>query len=143
MEHRSVPCLSDRQSSWGPGLGRVRGEGEGEGEHFLCGAASGVKFDKRHYFDKVKYMARKFIQPLTKKEIEKLLNQQTVVILDAVDEKLERMEIQINKKIDKLITTLDKFLKRMTDLEDEFELMKADLKRVKVILREKLGVILD
>ena len=95
-------------------------------------------------------MVKKTAQQLTAKEIEGLLNQQTVVILNAVDEKmlkmekrLDRMEFRINQKIDKLINTLDKFLKRLTDLEDEFTLMKADLKRVKVVLREKLGVILD
>jgi hypothetical protein len=106
-------------------------------------------------------MAQKSIQKLTPKKIEKLLNQQTAVILSAVDEKLakqqkyvdyrisvlekrlEKMEIRINQKIDRLTTTLDKFLKRITDLEDEFELMKADLKRVKSVLKEKLGVTLD
>lgn len=68
-------------------------------------------------------MARKLTQQLTTKEIEKLLNQQTVVILNAVDEKLlkqqkyvnyrisilekrlSKMEIRINQKIDKLTTT--------------------------------------
>jgi len=88
-------------------------------------------------------MAQKSTQKLTIKEIEKLLNQQTVVILDAVDEKLKKMELRIDKKIDKLTTTLDKFLKRMTDLEDEFIIMKEDLKRVKAVLKEKLGVALD
>lgn len=106
-------------------------------------------------------MAQKSQQKLTKKEIEGLLNQQTVVILNAVDEKLlkqqkyvdyrisvlekrlGKMEIRINQKIDRLTTTLDKFLKRLTDMEDEFELLKADLKRVKTIIREKLGVAID
>lgn len=90
-----------------------------------------------------KKIAKKTIQQLTSKEIEKLLNQQTVVILNAVDEKFQKMEMRINNKIEKLITSIDKFLKRLTDLEDEFTLMKADLKRVKTVLREKLGVTLD
>jgi len=109
-------------------------------------------------------MPRKSPKKLTIKEIERLLNQQTIVILGAVDQKvgllekrfnvvdqemiglkkrLEQMEIRINQKIDRLTTTLDKFLKRLADLEDEFELMKADLKRVKTVLKEKLGVNLD
>jgi len=90
-------------------------------------------------------------QQLTSKEIEKLLAQQTVVILNAVDERtirlesslkrdMERMEFRINQKIDKLTTTLDKFLKRLTDMEDEFEMMKADINRMKKVIREKLGV---
>jgi hypothetical protein len=95
-------------------------------------------------------MPRKSPKNLTLKEIEKLLNQQTVIVLNAVDQRilklekrLNKMEIRINQKIDRLTTTLDKFLKRMTKLEDEFELMKADLKRVKVVIKEKLGVTLD
>lgn len=77
---------------------------------------------------------------LTLKDIDKLLAQQTVVILSAVDEKLKRTEARINKKIDKLITTIDRFLKRLKDVEDEFEIMKLDINRMKKVIREKLGV---
>jgi len=95
-------------------------------------------------------------------DIEKLLTEQTSVILSAVDEKLENadnktqaMEIRllsfidekilkseerINQKIEKLTTTLDNFLKRLTDTEDEFTLIKEDLKKVKEVIKEKLGV---
>jgi len=94
-------------------------------------------------------------KPIKLKDIEKLLNEQTSVILSAVDEKLGinkieilssvdqklvKMEIRMNQKFDKLITTLDRFLKRLTDLEDEFTMMKLDINRVKKIIREKLGV---
>ena len=82
--------------------------------------------------------------PLTAERIEKLLNDQTKVILNAVDEKLSvneirmaadvdkklaLMEERINRKFDKLTTTLDKFLKRMTDIN-----------QLKKIIQEKLGV---
>ena len=105
---------------------------------------------------------------MTEQSIEKLLNKQTKVILDAVDRKLgltdrkidlldkrmdmfevrlqaveiriDKMETRINQKLDRLTTTLDKFLKRMTDMEDEFEIMKHDLNRVKKVISEKLGV---
>jgi len=109
-------------------------------------------------------MTKKTTPQLASKEIEKLLNQQTIVILNAVDKKigkmdkrfnfvdhetvvlkkrLEQMEIRINQKIEKLTTSIDKFLKKATDLEDKFTLMKADIRRVKTVLREKLGVALD
>ncbi|MBU4348554.1 hypothetical protein KJ671_03595, partial [Patescibacteria group bacterium] len=91
----------------------------------------------------VKYMVRKITQQLTVKEIGKLLNQQTVVILNAVDEKLQKTEIRVNQKIGKLTNSIDKSLKKSTDLSDEFILMKADLRRVKIVLKEKLGVALD
>jgi len=95
------------------------------------------------------------------KNIEKLLNQQTTVILSAVDEKIERLdakveivdrkisslekriaklEIKVEQRFDQLITTLDKFLKRLTNLEDEFEIMKFDINRIKKVIREKIGV---
>lgn len=69
-------------------------------------------------------MVRKPTQQFTKKNIEKLLNQQTNVILKAVDEKLTKqqkfidyrisvlekrlgvMEVRINQKLDRLVTTL-------------------------------------
>ncbi|OGZ66902.1 MAG: hypothetical protein A3D35_00380 [Candidatus Staskawiczbacteria bacterium RIFCSPHIGHO2_02_FULL_34_9] len=90
--------------------------------------------------------------------VKELLAEQTVVILDAVDErlsgvriemvnlevrigkKLEAMEERWSRKFDKLTTTLDKFLQRMTDLEDEFTMMKHDLNRMKKVIKEKLGV---
>ena len=89
------------------------------------------------------------------KGIEKLLDEQTSVILSAVDEKLgtnkieivssidqklAKMETRMSQKFDKLITTLDRFLKRLTDIEDEFEMMKLDINRLKKIIKEKLGV---
>jgi len=74
------------------------------------------------------------------KDIETLLNNQTVVILSAVEEKLLKSEDRTNKKIEKLIDTMDKFIKRALDLKDEFTFMKHDLNRVKAVIREKLGV---
>jgi len=84
---------------------------------------------------------------LSKKDIEKLLDGQTKTILNAVDfkigqvnQRLDKMDIKFDRKFDKLITTLDRFLKRLTDLEDEFTIMKADINRLKTVIREKLGV---
>ena len=92
-------------------------------------------------------MRHRLTKQLTASEIEKLLNQQTVVILNAVDQKilrmekrLNKMEIKMNQNFNHLITTLDRFLKRLTNMEDEFELMKLDINRLKKIIREKLGV---
>ena len=66
-----------------------------------------------------------------------------VKILSAVDRRLEKLEKRWLEKFNKLTTTLDKFLKRLTDFEEEFEFLKKDLKRVKAVIREKLGVSLD
>jgi len=87
----------------------------------------------------MRYMLKKET-PLTNERIEKLLNDQTKVILNAVDEKLSvneirmaadvdrklaLMEERINRKFDKLTTTLDKFL---------------NINQLKKIIQEKLGV---
>jgi len=88
-------------------------------------------------------MPRDKNQPVTHKELEKLLVQQTAVILNAVDNKMEKMEFRINQKIESLTKTLDRFLKRMTDMEDEFKMMKADINRMKKVIKEKLGVELN
>jgi predicted nucleic acid-binding Zn-ribbon protein len=92
-------------------------------------------------------MARKIEEKLTKKEIEKLLKEQTRVILDAVDEKVSglekkiaKLEIKMERRFDQLITTLDRFFKRLTDLEDEFTIMKAKIRKIEEVLKEKLGV---
>ncbi len=96
--------------------------------------------------------------PVTETRLEELLSEQTSVILQAVDEhfvaqeirilaavdkRLEKMEERFAKSLDELTRTLDKFLKRLSDIEEEFTFMKEDLKRVKAVLREKLGVSLD
>jgi hypothetical protein len=56
---------------------------------------------------------------------------------------LEKFEARFLEELDKLTTTLDKILKRVTDVEQEFTFMKKDAIRIKAVLREKLGVSLD
>ncbi len=91
-------------------------------------------------------------------EIGKLLDKQTETILAAVDDKLsksaaaidnrfskierqiEALDLKFSQKFDRIITLLDKVSKRLTDSEQEFELMKRDLKRVKAVIKEKLGI---
>jgi len=38
------------------------------------------------------------------------------------------------------MTALDQFLKRLTDSEDEFIIMKKCVNQIKTVLKEKLGV---
>ena len=59
---------------------------------------------------------------------------------DAIDKRIDKLESNINQKFDRLMTTLDRFLKRLTDIEDEFKIMKADLNRLKKIVSDKLGI---
>jgi len=77
-------------------------------------------------------------------KVEKLLSQQTNVILSAVDERLRKNRDDIKSdtksEINKLANTLDKFLKRLTDFEDEFAIIKAKVSKIEKILHTKLGV---
>lgn len=100
-------------------------------------------------------------QNINLQNIKKLLNQQTVVILNAVDGKinvldkkievldkrmngidirLEKFEERLNKKIDKLTTLIDKFVNLYTKQEQEFKIMKYEINKIKEIIKEKLGV---
>jgi len=81
------------------------------------------------------------------KQIEKRLAEQTDIILTAADERMDLMDkkikaldLKFTEKFDKLTTTLDNFLKRMTDMEDEFAMMREDIRRVKAVIKQKLGV---
>lgn len=77
------------------------------------------------------------------KRIEERFTAQGIAIAAAMDKRLEQTEKRFNEKLDRLTATLDKFLKRMTDMEEEFTFMKNDVSRIKAVLREKLGVSLD
>jgi len=80
------------------------------------------------------------------KEVEKLLGQQTNVILSAVDNKIQKLEKgmdRLDDSMNELKNTLDKFLKRLTDFDDEFKIVKARVNKIEKILQEKLGVTID
>ncbi|MBU2037471.1 hypothetical protein KJ866_04735 [Patescibacteria group bacterium] len=95
----------------------------------------------------VKKQVKKQNQTVGLKLLEKLLDQQTKTILSAVDFKLEKSKEEIKEEfkteIEKLANTLDKFLKRLTDFNDEFKIVKARLAKVEKILQERLGVAID
>jgi hypothetical protein len=77
------------------------------------------------------------------KRIEERFTAQNIALAAAMDKRLEPMEKRFNEKLDRLTTTLDRFLKRMTDVEEEFTFMKNDVNRIKAVLREKLGLSID
>ena len=45
-----------------------------------------------------------------------------------------------DKKLNKLMTTLDGFLKRLTDYDQEFAILKAEMTQVKSILKSNFGI---
>jgi hypothetical protein len=106
-------------------------------------------------------MAPSKIKSKKGKSIEQLLSAQTTVILnavdgrlavqdkkfqarfDAIDRRFDKLEQRFMQKLNSLTNTLDHFLKRITDMEEEFTFMKHDVNRIKAFLREKLGVAID
>jgi hypothetical protein len=61
----------------------------------------------------------------------------------AIERRIDKLEETFLEKLNYLTNTLDHFLKRIIDVEDEFTFMKHDVDRIKAVLREKLGVVLD
>lgn len=46
----------------------------------------------------------------------------------------------LREQIQELTVTLDKFLKQLADMREEFEILKGEMRRVKEVIKEKLGV---
>lgn len=86
-------------------------------------------------------------QNFPKKEIEGLLAEQSNSILRAVDIKFARLEVRLNREheevmrsIEKLTSSLDNFLKRLTDYEDKYESLRLRVNKMSAFLKEKFGV---
>lgn len=102
---------------------------------------------------------------IAKIELEELLGQQTQVILGAVDERFLRVDTRIDEKfknmdahldekfaiiekrieaiernLQKLTTTLDVFLQRLNDNEQEFTLLKAKVDRIASFIKDRFNV---
>ena len=77
------------------------------------------------------------------KRLEERFTAQNIAMLTAVDKRLEKFENLFRDELSRPTNTLDKFIKRLTDTEEEFVFMKHDVNRIKAVLREKLGVALD
>ena len=83
---------------------------------------------------------------ITKKDLEEL----GTTLVEAMDVRFTRVERQIDlleekfeKRFSELTETLDHFLKRLTDFDDEFTIMKSGVRRMKEVIKEKLGVDID
>ena len=84
---------------------------------------------------------------ITKKELEEVLDkklaQYQATILDAVNYQHQETKKEISElrtSIRELTTTLDNFLKHLTDWEDEFTILKAEVDQMKSVFKEKFGV---
>lgn len=64
---------------------------------------------------------------------------QFFVIGRDIQELKQRMN-EFDQKLDRLMNTLDVFLKRLTDFDDEFTLLKAEVDQIKEVFKEKFGI---
>lgn len=82
------------------------------------------------------------MKDITKKDLEELAG----TIVGAVDYKLQKMEQRMDEKyaregtLRKLTITLDNFVKTMTDSQEEFIILKAEVDKIKSFIKEKFGV---
>lgn len=60
------------------------------------------------------------------------------VVEDLKEARKERQKLE--KRINETFNAVDGFTKVVTKLQDEFAIMKEDIKRVKKVIKEKLGV---
>ena len=77
------------------------------------------------------------------KRIEERFVAQNIALSAALDKRLAKLEERFMQKLSGLTNMLEKFLQRMTNMEQEFVFMKHDVNRIKAVLREKLGVAID
>ena len=83
--------------------------------------------------------------PETETRLKEILSDQTAVVFAVVDVRLEKLAKRCPEKFNQLTTTLDKFLKSLTDFEEEEEskFLNEESRARKAVIREKLGVSLD
>jgi YesN/AraC family two-component response regulator len=81
------------------------------------------------------------------KKIDKKFDQHNKAILEAVSSGFEdarkernRIETKFDEKFNKIMTTMDSFLKRMTDFDVEFTIVKAELSKIKKVFKNKFGI---
>ncbi|MBI2023615.1 hypothetical protein HYT01_03580 [Candidatus Giovannonibacteria bacterium] len=64
-------------------------------------------------------------------------------IIEAVDFKFQKLEKRMDSfdtKLDKLTSVLEDFLKQMSDMKEEFTILKAEVDKIKSFIKEKFGV---
>ena len=83
------------------------------------------------------------VETVVAKQLEKQLPLYQGAVVEAIGFKFgnfERRMDEFDRKLDRIATVLGNFVKMMTDYKEEFILLKADVDKIKAILREKLGV---
>ena len=89
---------------------------------------------------KEEFVTRKYFE----KTLDKKLTQYAQVVVTAVDnildKRLRKTEEKLEKKIDNVQTLIDGYVKAQEDFKQEFVIMKEEMRQVKKVLKQKLGI---
>jgi hypothetical protein len=81
---------------------------------------------------------------VTKTDLEKLIKEQTRVLLNSIDsvmeKRLEKVESRLSKKIDGVQNTIDGYVKVQEYFKQEFLIMKEEIKQIKKAFKDKFGL---
>lgn len=78
------------------------------------------------------------------KTLDKKFEEQSQIIVAAVDgvieKRIKKTEEKLEKKIDDVRILIDGYVKAREEFKQEFVIVKEEMKQVKLVLKEKLGV---
>ncbi|HRZ95420.1 MAG TPA: hypothetical protein P5262_02545 [Candidatus Moranbacteria bacterium] len=73
---------------------------------------------------------------VTRKDLE----EQTQILLSALDNRLNQMEDRLRTDINNVQALIDGYVKAQEDFKQEFTIMREEFKQMKQIIKEKLGI---
>jgi iron uptake system EfeUOB component EfeO/EfeM len=83
-------------------------------------------------------------QLVTKKYLDKKLEEHSQIIVSAVDEiltkRLEKMDEKMDKRFNSLQVLIDSYVKEQEGFKQEFVIMKEEMRQIKSALKKKLGI---
>jgi len=81
---------------------------------------------------------------VTEEHLDKRLEEQTQVILGAMDsileKRLEGIKEDLRKDINNVQTLIDGYVKAQEDFKKDFVVIKEEVRQIKEIIKEKLGL---
>lgn len=73
---------------------------------------------------------------ITRKDLE----EQTQVILSALDKRFDSLQVELKKDINNVQILIDAYVREQENFKQEFVIIKEEVKKIKTILKDKLGI---
>jgi len=77
---------------------------------------------------------------VTRKDLEEMSQSIILAVDNIVSRRLKKTEERLEKKIDNVQTLIDGYVKAQEEFKQEFVIMKEEVKQIKLVLKQKLGV---